>query len=224
VAYCVKDDILAQISESELGQFTDDGDSGLAVTDGGALEAAYSAGWCRVGGTKFTVVAGSVACADDALNFVYVDSAGAVQADTTLPAGDHYDLALVQTADGAIVLISDLRQASDSDAILAAIADADAEIGGYLGKRYPLPLSPVPTIIRKLSVDLTVWNIMSRRQLGATDAVTKRYDNAIKFLTGVRDGKISLGVADPESTPSTADAPQFTSSPQVFDRTKLGGF
>ena len=30
-----------------------------------------------------------------------------------------------------------------------AIGDADAEIDGYLMKRYPVPMSPVPAVIRK---------------------------------------------------------------------------
>ena len=35
-----------------------------------------------------------------------------------------------------------------------AISDADALIDGYCGRRYSVPLDPVPAIIRKFSVDI----------------------------------------------------------------------
>jgi phage gp36-like protein len=226
VAYCTRDDLLGQIDEAGLVQLTEDGDSGLEVTDGGGLDADYSAGWCRVGGTKFELVAGSVACADDALNFVYVDADGAVQVGIALPDGASYALALVQTAGGAIVLINDLRQASDSDALLAAIADADSEIDGYLGRRLSVPMTTVPPTVRRWSVVITLYNLHLRRGGNMVPEHPRRlaYRDAVASLKEFAAGRLSLGQDDPESTPSEANAPQFTSAPQVMSRDKLGGF
>ena len=43
------------------------------------------------------------------------------------------------------------REELVSPIIDAAIADADAEIDGYLAKRYAVPLAPAPRVINKFS-------------------------------------------------------------------------
>lgn len=84
--------------------------SGLLVSDGGGLSAAYTAGSCRVNGTLRTITSGAKTCANNALNFIYVDSAGAVQVATSLPSPPYCALALVETSGGAIARIGDLRR------------------------------------------------------------------------------------------------------------------
>ena len=77
-----------------------------------------------------------------------------------------------------------------------AIADADGEIDGYLAKRYRVPLSPVPKVINKFSKDIAVYNLFSRIGIDeGTDEKTylNRYNAAIKFLTLVAEGKVSIG-------------------------------
>lgn len=86
----------------------------------------------------------------------------------------------------------------DSDVVTRAIADADAEIDAYCGTRYDTPFSPAPVMIRKISVDISIYNLFVRRR-GVPEDRQKRYDNAIKFLTNVSKGLISLG-ADAPST------------------------
>lgn len=49
--------------------------------------------------------------------------------------------------------------------IEAAIADADAEIDGYLAKRYTVPISPAPRVLNKFSKDIAVYNLFSRSLL-----------------------------------------------------------
>jgi hypothetical protein len=84
--------------------------SGLAVSDGGGLSAAYTAGSCRVNGTLRTISSGAKSCTNNALNFIYVDSAGAIQVATSLPTPPYCALALVETSGGAIVRLGDLRR------------------------------------------------------------------------------------------------------------------
>ncbi|NPU85551.1 MAG: DUF1320 domain-containing protein [Syntrophaceae bacterium] len=91
----------------------------------------------------------------------------------------------------------------DTSAVARAIADADAEIDGYCGARYTVPFSPAPVMIRKISVDLAIYNLFSRRSaVKIPEERQKRYDNAVRFLRDVSRGLISLGAdapAEPDS-------------------------
>ena len=109
--------------------------------------------------------------------------------------------------------------AVDADMVTRAIADADAEIDGYCGKRYSVPFSTVPAIIRKFSVDIAIYNLYARRK-GAPDDRKARYDNAVKFLSNVAKGIISLGENDPDSTPAS-EAPEIEGEDRIFTRTTM---
>jgi len=95
--------------------------------------------------------------------------------------------------------VDDDSETPDAAVIARAIADADAEIDSYCS-RYPLPFDPVPDIIRKISVDIALYNLYSRRQNSVTEERTKRYDNAIRFLRDAARGLVSLGINSPPST------------------------
>ncbi len=101
----------------------------------------------------------------------------------------------------------------DSGVIEQAIADADAEIDSYLAGRYTVPVSPVPAVIRKLSVDIAIWNLYSRRTV--TDENRKeRYKAAIDLLKLVSEGKAALGADEP-----AAGDQQIKAGRTVGDRT-----
>lgn len=111
----------------------------------------------------------------------------------------------------------------DTTAVSKAIADADEEIDGYLGTRLPLPLSTVPSILKKYSVDIAIYNLYTLRQDSIPDIRRDRYKNAIAFLAKVAEGKISLGASDPAGAPpSTGIA--YTANDQVMTAEKLGRF
>ena len=108
-----------------------------------------------------------------------------------------------------------------------AIADADGEIDGYLAKRYAVPLAPVPTVINKFSKDIAVYNLFSR--IGIDEGTGEktylnRYNAAVKFLTLVAEGKVSIG-ADIDGDPASAAAAGFSirSSPRLFNRDQMRG-
>lgn len=108
----------------------------------------------------------------------------------------------------------------------AAISDADAEIDGYLAKRYAVPFSPVPRVLNKFSKDIAVYNLFSRMGIDeSTDQKTylNRYNAAVKFLTLVAEGKVSIGAGneDPASAASTGFA--VKSSPRLFRRDQMRG-
>jgi len=52
----------------------------------------------------------------------------------------------------------------DEDVINRAIADADAVIDGYCESSYTVPFDSVPYLIRKISVDISIYNLYSRRE------------------------------------------------------------
>lgn len=111
----------------------------------------------------------------------------------------------------------------DAGVVTRAIADADEEIDGYLGSRMEVPLSPVPGIIRKCSVDIAIYNLYARRQDTAPEIRKDRYKNAVGFLAKVAEGKISLGASDPAGIPSE-NAAAYTSVDAVMTADKLGRF
>jgi phage gp36-like protein len=107
-----------------------------------------------------------------------------------------------------------------------AIADADGEIDGYLAKRYPTPIAPVPKVINKFAKDMAVYNLFSRRGIDENSEEKNfltRYNAAIKFLTFVAEGKVSLGA--PADNPKAAASTGFkvASSPRLFSREQMRG-
>lgn len=108
----------------------------------------------------------------------------------------------------------------------AAVADADAEIDGYLAKRYAVPFAPVPRVLNKFSKDIAVYNLFSRIGIDeSSDQKTylNRYNAAIKFLTLVAEGKVSIGAEADD--PATAAATGFSvqSNPRLFSRESMKG-
>lgn len=113
--------------------------------------------------------------------------------------------------------------AMNAERISRAIDDADAEINGYIGMKYSVPMLPVPALIRKFSADIAIWNLYARRE-GAPEDRKLRYQNAIEFLKGVALGKFSLGENDPDETPAAAGMPRIVSAARVFSRAEMEDF
>lgn len=109
--------------------------------------------------------------------------------------------------------------------ITRALTDASEEIDGYVGSRNPVPLAPVPAIIRKFCVDIAVFNLYARRE-AVPEVRAERYKNALRFLERVAQGTISLGAQDPEGSPPASGAPQMSpfNPPRLFTRKSTEGF
>jgi phage gp36-like protein len=103
----------------------------------------------------------------------------------------------------------------DDDKVTRAIADADAEIDSYCGTRYDLPFSPVPVMVRKLSVDIAIYNLYARRR-GAPDDRRQRYDNAVRILRDISRGLISLGADGPSVDDDAGPEATTTKSDRIF--------
>ena len=110
--------------------------------------------------------------------------------------------------------------------IEGAIADADAEIDGYLAKRYAVPLSPAPKVINKFSKDIAVYNLFSRIGIDeSTDQKTylNRYNAAIKFFELVADGTVSIGTEADDPASAAATGFSAKSNTRLFTRGSMRG-
>lgn len=107
-----------------------------------------------------------------------------------------------------------------------AIADADAEIDGYLMKRYPVPMSPVPAVIGKYSKDIAVYNLVSRAGIDTSERESNyltRYKNAVTFLTKVAKGEVDIVKEGTDQAKTAAAGFQISGSPRLFSRRSMRG-
>lgn len=119
-----------------------------------------------------------------------------------------------------LVEISDKADSGAINAVVVqqAIDDAVATVNGHLAGRYELPLVNPPHILKKLTCDIARYNLYDE---GATEAVEKRNDDAVKFLTKVAEGKVSLGVSQGTEVQGAANS-EITSHGHVFSREDNG--
>ncbi|KPU91144.1 hypothetical protein APR50_17150 [Variovorax paradoxus] len=97
-----------------------------------------------------------------------------------------------------------------------ALNDARDTIDSNISPRYPLPISPVPAVLERTAGDLARYYLYDDR---VTEPVKDRYDDAMKYLVAVRDGKAQLGAdgATGAQPPSSAGA-ELVSGGRVWNR------
>ena len=107
------------------------------------------------------------------------------------------------------------------DAAVAALAlsDADSEIDVYVGRRYTLPLEPVPTVLVRVACDIARYRLSDDADV-LTEEVSNRYNGALRLLRDLAAGKATLGVA----APPVLDSPRVNAQPRVFTRETLADF
>ena len=108
----------------------------------------------------------------------------------------------------------------DDSVVNKAIQDADGEINSYCKKKYEVPFNPVPDMINKLSVDISIYHLYSRRQNLLNESVTKRYDDAIKFLKDVARGVAEITDVPPPATDSD-QVGKFQANDRLFTRENM---
>nr|DAG07616.1 MAG TPA: head to tail adaptor [Caudoviricetes sp.] len=108
-----------------------------------------------------------------------------------------------------------------------AIADADAEIDGYLAKRYKVPFGKTPQVINKFAKDIALYNMVSRKGVDENDrekTYLTRYNAAIAFLTKVAEGRISIGVSENNTEDAARIGFSMSNSPRLFSRGSMKGW
>jgi phage gp36-like protein len=83
----------------------------------------------------------------------------------------------------------------NTTAMNTAIDDGEAEVHGYVGARYALPLtSPYPSLVVSLAHDCVIYRLYMLQPGFPPDDVQKRYDDAIERLKEIAAGTFSLGL------------------------------
>lgn len=109
--------------------------------------------------------------------------------------------------------------------ITEAIAQADSEIDSYCGGRYSVPFATAPGIVKKISVDIAIYNLYSRRVEVIPETRADRYKNAIRQLEGISKGTISIGVDPaPSASTQTSNTVLVETSERLFTRENMSGF
>lgn len=109
----------------------------------------------------------------------------------------------------------------DDPALDQALADANAEIDGYLAGRYTLPLVHVPLTLKRNACDIARYHLYDDR---VTDQVQKRYDDALAFMRAVGKGSIGLGPDAAQQPAAAAGGPKTSESEREFTRDSLSDY
>ena len=121
----------------------------------------------------------------------------------------------------------DERIQASTPIVEQAIADADAEIDGYLAKRYKVPFEKTPQVINKFAKDIALYNMVSRKGVDENDrekTYLTRYNAAIAFLTKVAEGRISIGVSENNTEDAARIGFSMSNSPRLFSRGNMKGW
>lgn len=116
---------------------------------------------------------------------------------------------------------------ADDPMIAQALADAQAEVDGYLAARYALPLPTVPPLLARLVCDMAIYNLLSLRRMGDVEDARKRFEDARRLLEALAAGRVSLGLPaalPPEQTPGLSLAAVKAGPVAQFDAATMGGF
>src|SRR3970040_1040429 len=92
-------------------------------------------------------------------------------------------------------LTDDVAQDTTVAAIVTdARAAADSLVDAHVAKRYLVPLTPVPALIRDLSRDIAIHKLYERREVMPARR-QKACENALKLLGEIASATLTLGVA-----------------------------
>lgn len=94
-----------------------------------------------------------------------------------------------------------------------AIADADAEIDGFVGVRYAVPLpEPTPPVLVPIACDIARYRLYGN---AVPEIVRQRYEDAISRLKDIAAGRMALGI-DPATAAVVSAGSQVRSPARVF--------
>lgn len=112
-----------------------------------------------------------------------------------------------------IQLTDDENTGAVNDAvILELVSGVDELIDSHLRGRFALPLDPVPPLIRKIALDLYVYEIYGHRPVfGIPESIEKKRTAQMKVLASIRSGELQLGIAG-AATPAAPSSPNSIKS------------
>lgn len=125
---------------------------------------------------------------------------------------------LVQLTDRAEVATGEV----DEDVVDRALADAGAEIDGYLAARYRLPIDgDVPPLLLDLALIVAIYKL---HPFEPDPKITRDYEAAQKKLLQISQGIIRLAIEGVEPATSGASGVQASDRPRDLTPDNLKGF
>ncbi len=113
-------------------------------------------------------------------------------------------------------------QTIDTTVLGRALADADAEIDGYLATRYQLPLASTPPVLVRLGADIARYRLSDK---GITDTVRQRYEDSVSLLKRMASGDVQLaGVAVVVAPGGSGNAVAVRTPVRIFGPEQLQGY
>lgn len=109
----------------------------------------------------------------------------------------------------------------DTDVIDRAVADAAAQIDGYLAGRYALPLADTPPLVTDLALIITFWKL---HLYDPPQKVKDDYAGAIQMLRDISKGVVTLDVAGVEPEGSGSGGVKITDRDRPLTADNLKGF
>ena len=113
-------------------------------------------------------------------------------------------------------------QSIDAVVLARALADAQAEIDGYLATRYMLPLASTPAVLVRLAADLARYQLCGDK---LPDSVRQRYVDAVSVLKRLASGEVQLaGISPVPALGGSGNAVAVRSPERVFGASQLQGY
>jgi phage gp36-like protein len=109
----------------------------------------------------------------------------------------------------------------DPVVVARALADAEAEVNGYIASRYTLPLEIVPEILKRMTCDVARYLLYDDV---APDQIRDRYKDAVSLLKGIADGKVSLGLVTAPAVQGETNTLAARTKDKTFSKDALDGF
>jgi phage gp36-like protein len=85
-----------------------------------------------------------------------------------------------------------------------ALEDASAEIDGYIGSRFAMPLADPSAMLNRLACDIAIYRMQTLRPLHDLEDARNRYEDAVSLLVRVATGAVTLGLAADGTEPAPA--------------------
>ena len=115
----------------------------------------------------------------------------------------------------------------DSNFIQTYLDKASSLIDSYIEARFTLPFATdeAPAVLKDLCLDIAMYKMQALRPLHDLEDARKRYEDAIKTLEKVNQGKITLGLSAQSEEPAIAQNVETIAGPErKFSRDKMRGW
>ncbi|GLX86371.1 hypothetical protein tloyanaT_26240 [Thalassotalea loyana] len=124
--------------------------------------------------------------------------------------------------EGELIELTDRESFGDinDDVLNRAIKDASVEMDAYLS-RFNFTADNLPQVLSPIACNIARYYLYDN---APTEHVTRRYEDAIKFLKSVNKGEITIGNTEAGTPVPTQELPEIQSGGSVFSRKNSQGY